>query len=295
MWIGVTQRFNRFHLDVLLTEEQKEDGKTKHYGVRKCLNSHYYGVSSEKDNSFLVGSWGKLTRVRPPGDIDLYFVLPYEVYKRFNAYVGNKQSALLQEVKGILQKSYPATEMRGDGQVIVVKFTSINVEVVPVFKLENGRYWICDTNGGGTYREADPHAEESHVSSIHDAHNNNLRPLVRMLKVWKRNCNVPLKSFHVELLAADFLRQCEWKMNGFFYYDWIMRDFFKYLQSRENGVLFVPGTYETLYLGNAWKSRCESAYSRALKACEYEHADYVNLAGEEWRKIFGDQIPQDPL
>src|SRR5581483_8925928 len=111
MWIAVTARFRDFHNNLLLTDDQREDGKTKHHGVRKCLNSHYYGSSSETANSFLIGSWGKFTRVRPPRDIDLYFVLPQEVYDRFNtyAYNVNKQSALLQEIKSVLQKTYPAT------------------------------------------------------------------------------------------------------------------------------------------------------------------------------------------
>lgn len=295
MWIGVSSRFRQFGQNIILTETQIADGVIKHHGVRSCLNSHYYGVTSDTANSMLVGSWGKLTRVRPPRDIDVLFILPFAVYKRFNTYVGNKQSAILQEVKGILQKTYPDTDMGGDGQVIVVRFTTINVEVVPAFKLDNGQYWICDTHDGGSYTKTDPVAEIDVISAVHTDNNNNLRPLIRMLKTWQSYCNVPLKSFYLELLATDFLRKCEWRKNGYFYYDWIMRDFFKYLQSKENGYIFVPGTYETISLGNAWKSRCDSAYARALKACEYEHGDYVNLAGEEWQKIFGTLIPQNPL
>jgi hypothetical protein len=233
--------------------------------------------------------------VRPPRDIDVLFVLPFAVYERFNTYVGNKQSAILQEVKGVLQKTYPDTDMSGDGQVIVVRFATINVEVVPAFKLQNGQYWICDTHDGGSYKTTDPVAEIDAISTVHTDNNNNLRPIIKMLKTWQNYCNVPLKSFYLELLATDFLKKCEWRKNGYFYYDWIVRDFFKYLQSKENGYIFVPGTYETISLGSAWKSRCDSAYARALKACEYEHDDYVNLAGEEWQKIFGTLIPQNPL
>ncbi len=96
-------------------------------GVRKCLNKHYYNSDSETANSFLIGSWAKNTRVRPPRDVDIYFVLPYAVYERFNTYTGNKQSALLQEVKGVLQATYSSTDMSGDGQVVLVRFNTINV------------------------------------------------------------------------------------------------------------------------------------------------------------------------
>ncbi len=295
MWIGVSSRFRQFNQNITLTETQVADGVTKHHGVRSCLNSRYYGTASDTANSVLIGSWGKLTRVRPPRDIDILFILPSSVYERFNTYVGNKQSAILQEVKTVLQKTYPDTDMSGDGQVIVVRFNTINVEVVPVFELDNGQYWICDTHNGGSYKKADPKAEIALISSVHSDNNNNLRPIIKMLKTWQSYCNVPLKSFYIELIATDFLKSCEWRKNGYFYYDWIIRDFFKYLQSKENGYIFVPGTYEAISLGNAWKSRCDTAYARALKACEYEHDDYVNLAGEEWQKIFGTNIPQNPL
>jgi hypothetical protein len=291
MWIGVTPRFRAFHSNMLLTPDQNSDGLTKHSGVRKCLNKHYYNSDSETANSFLIGSWAKGTRVRPPRDVDIYFVLPYEVYQRFSTYVGNKQSALLQEVKSVLQVTYPSTDMSGDGQVVVVRFNTINVEVVPVFLLNNGKYFVCHTSDGGNYKESDPVAEAQRIETVQTANNNNLRPIVQMLKAWQKTCNVPLKSFHLELVAAEFLEQSAWRHNGYFYYDWLMRDFFPYLLAKANGYVFAPGTNEILWLGEDWKSRCESAQARALKACEYEHDDYVALAGSEWQKIFGDQIP----
>lgn len=290
-WIGVTKRFRGFHNNLLLTAEQRSDGKTKHEGVRKCLNSHYYDVASTTANSFLIGSWGKFTRVRPPRDIDVYFVLPYSVYERFEEYKGNKQSALLQEVKNVLGKTYSTTRMRGDGQVVVVDFTTISVEVVPAFKLKNGQYWICDTHDGGKYMTTDPKAEADYISTVHNQTNENLRKVVRMLKAWQSHRNVPLKSFYLELLAADFLSSSEWRKNDYFYYDWIFRDFFKYLKSKSGGILFVPGTDEIIYLGSDWLTKAESAHKWSLEACDLEKDNYVTLAGAEWQKIFGNQIP----
>lgn len=42
---------------------------------------------------------------------------------KFDAYTGNGQSALLQEVKGVLQKTYSKSFIKGDGQVIGINFT----------------------------------------------------------------------------------------------------------------------------------------------------------------------------
>lgn len=292
MWIAVRQRFQQFHRNLLLTPLQRQDGLTKRNGVVNCLNRNYYNSTSETDNSFFIGSWGKDTATRPPRDLDVYFVLPVHVYHRFQPYLSNRQSALLQEVKDALVGTYPNTDMRGDGQVIIVRFDSYNVEVVPAFLLQNGKYWICNTHDGGSYKLADPSAEVRYIEAADLANNRNLRPLIRMLKAWQANCSVPVKSFQVELLAADFIVNSPWRLYDFFWFDWIMRDFFAYLYHQANSCVTVPGTLEEIFLGNEWRSRAEMAYYRAEKACRYEKDNLVEAAGEEWQKIFGQHIPR---
>ena len=113
-WIAVRQRFEQFHRNLSLTTLQLQHGLTKRAGVVGCLNRHYYdyGTSSDVHNSFTVGSWGKSTAIRPPRDVDLYFLLPPEVYRRFQSHVWNPQSALLQEVKAVVSVTYPNTDTR---------------------------------------------------------------------------------------------------------------------------------------------------------------------------------------
>jgi hypothetical protein len=113
-----------------------------------------------------------------------------------------------------------------------------------------------------------------------------------MMKAWQEYCSVPIKSFQLELVAAEFLAQCPWRMYDSFWFDWISRDFFSYLYWKVNKWIDVPGSGESIYLGDDWQSRADSAYSRAVKACDYERDNYVMLAGEEWQKIFGQQIPR---
>ena len=292
MWIAVRQRFTQFHSNLTLTPLQKLDGRKKKGGVVNCLNRHYYRAPSETDNSFLIGSWAKDTAVRPPRDVDLYFLLPAEVYERFHHHVWNRQSALLQEVKNVLTATYPNTNMRGDGQVVLVRFGSYSVEVVPAFPLVGGGYWICNTHDGGSYRTTRPWAELEHVDAIDKATNGNLRSLIRMLKVWQEQCSVPIKSFTLELVAGDFLLQSPWKHKDFFWFDWIVRDFYAYLYHRANTHVIVPGTSELISLGADWQSRSQSAYNRAVKACGHEKDNAVTAAGDEWQKIFGSQIPR---
>lgn len=292
MWIGVRQRFRRFHADLLLTNDQVTDGLTKQLGVRQCLQRAYYGQSTDNPPGFVVGSWGKRTAVRPPRDVDIFFELPVAVYHRINGNAGNVQSQLLQEVRGHLLGTYPQTAMRGDGQVVTVGFNTIAVEVVPAFRYDDqGRFYMPDTNNGGRWKLVDPGAEIATIEAADRAANGNTRPLAQMLKTWKRECGVPLKSYQVELLAAEFMTSYVYREHDYYWYDWFMRDFFIFLCGKAWANIVIPGTLEVVNLGSDWLSRAESARDRALKACEYEYNDWTIMAGEEWQKIFGQRIP----
>lgn len=292
-WIAVAQRFELFHKNLLLTPSQQRDGFTKRANVVSCLNRAYYAVNSDIDNSFLVGSWGKDTAIRPPRDIDVYFLLPAAVYNRFQGYLSNRQSALLQEVKNRLVLTYPNTDMSGDGQVVVVNFGSYCVEIIPAFALiKQGRYCICDTHNGGSYKETAPWDEIDYISITDTASAGNVRPLIRMLKAWQARCSVPIESFHLELLAAEFIRRSPWRFQNWFYFDWIIRDFFAFLYYCANSTVYVPGTSEAIPLGDAWQSRAKSAYNNAVKACQHEYNNHVADAGDHWQNIFGTDIPR---
>jgi len=293
-WVGVQERFEQFYRSLALTELQRADAVAKATAVVRCLNSHYYPDAAPTDtlNGFLVGSWGKRTAIRPPRDVDVFFQLPVSVYHRFQLYTSNKQTALLQEVKSVLLATYPNTDVRADGQVVVVDFTSVCVEVVPAFLLQEGGYWICHTHDGGTYQKADPKAEIGQIDYVDSVSASNLRPLIHMLKAWQSYCSVPLASFELELLMTTFIQQSPWQLKSIFYYDWLVRDFFAWLLTKANSFVVVPGTFKIIYLGDAWKSRAQTAYDRALKACEYEYENWLILAGEEWQKIFGTDIPR---
>ena len=105
--LSASTRFQQFHQNISLTLIQQVDGWRKRSGVVSCLNQHYYSLDSADANSRLVGSWGKGVATRPPRDVDAYFVLPPEVYYRFQGRIGNQQSALLQEVREVLLPTYP--------------------------------------------------------------------------------------------------------------------------------------------------------------------------------------------
>ena len=291
MWIAVRQRFQAFHVDLMLTEGQVDDGQTKAMGIANCLYNAYYPGMNADPPAFMVGSWGKRTQVRPPNDVDMMFVLPFDVYQRFSQRTGNIQSALLQEVKQVLLSRYSTSTMRGDGQVVQIAFNTLTVEVVPVFGLQNGLFWMPDSNGGGTWKAVHPIAEQLQIQALDAACQGNVRALCQMMKLWKREQKVPLKSFQIELLVQEFMQTYSFRANNYFWYDWLVRDFLQWMTGRVGGYMIVPGTGEYIALGSDWRYKAEQARDFARQACNWEEHDYDITAGQEWQKIFGNRIP----
>ncbi len=289
--MSVSNRFETFLSNISLTDAQKTAGAGSRSSVVKALNAHYWREDSGTSNSRYVGSWAKLTRIRPPRDVDVIFNLPKSVYEKFEGRTGNKQSQLLQEVKGILLARFPNTDIRGDGPVVKVPFTAYNVELAPAFALTGGGHWVCMTDGGGYYKKADYDAEFSIIKNSNDLTNGNSRNLIRMVKCWQGYCGVPLKSFWIELLAVDFLSSWECRGQSKTFYDWMVRDFFKYLEGKANFSVIAPGAGEKMFIGSAWLTKAVTARQRAERACEWE-TSYPITAGEEWQKIFGADIPK---
>lgn len=292
MWIGVTERFRRFHSALMLTEDEVQDGIAKQLGIRQSLERAYWGSTTDSPPGFIVGSWGKGTAIRPPNDVDIFVQLPLDIYARIDGYTGNKQSALIQEVKNKLLVTYPQTLMRGDGQVVVVKFNTLTIEVVPVFRWDGQGAWLMpDMNDGGKWKLAYPDAEVAKLDNADSESRGNCRLLTRIIKAWKFHCDVPIKSFIIEQLVAEFVRGYLYRDEDFYYFDWFVRDFLEFLIAKRNTAIYAPASNEFVAIGDGWLSRAKTAYGYAVQACDYERGDFVVLAGYEWQKIFGTRIP----
>lgn len=287
--MSVSSRFNKFLASLQQTELQLATGRSRREDVVRALNQHYYNSTHATANSFFIGSWGKNTKIRPPRDVDVFYHLPQTVYDRYKWRMGNVQSQILQEVKGVIEAKFSKTAVKGSGPIVEVGFANYNVEIAPGFARGN-QYIVCSTKDGGVYKTADYSAEASRIAESNKLTNGNTLDLIRMMKRWQEHCNVPMRSFWIELLAVSFLN--EWKHRGqsATYYDWMCRDFFAFLISKSNDILFAPGTLELVFLGSEWVTRAQTAYGRAVNACNDEEK-YPHLAGQEWQKIFGTDIP----
>ena len=124
--MSVSDYFSTFCSNLRMDSDTVSTIQLRYHQITKRINLDYWNSSSETSHSLYVGSYGRGTEIWT-SDIDIIVQLPYSTYKKFDGYTSNGQSALLQEVKGVLQKTYSTSYIKGDGQVIginVAKYSS---------------------------------------------------------------------------------------------------------------------------------------------------------------------------
>lgn len=109
--MSVSGNFSAFCSNLRMDSDTISTIQCRYKKITKRINLDYWNSSSETNNSLYVGSYGRGTEIFI-SDIDMIVRLPYETYQKFNNYTSNGQSALLQEVKGVLQKTYSTSRLK---------------------------------------------------------------------------------------------------------------------------------------------------------------------------------------
>ncbi|WP_376695956.1 SMODS domain-containing nucleotidyltransferase [Wenzhouxiangella sp. EGI_FJ10305] len=279
-----------------LKVQNKESISARYKAITRRLNTDFWDTSSDTSRSLYVGSYGRNTAIQGFSDLDMIFQLPYEVYERYNKYTGNGQSALLQEVKRSIEKTYSTTSMRGDGQVIQIPFTDgLTFEVVPGFINKDKSYTYPDANSGGRWRVTNPRPEIEAIRSRNNECNKNLLWLCRMMRMWKRKWNVPIGGLLIDTLAYQFIATWAYRDKSFVYYDWMCRDFFEFManQDKEKSFWRAPGSGQLVYGKGLFQWKSRRCANLAIEACNHESAEPKRkwTAKQKWREIFGTEFP----
>lgn len=284
------QVFKDFISNLSIKNRDEISGRYKR--ITKTLNQKYYGTQSEINYSLQVGSYGRKTAINGVSDLDMSFELPSSVYTKYNNYAGNGQSALLQEVKNAIALTYPKTSIRGDGQVVVVRFTNYVIEVCPVFLQKDNSYLYPDSNGGGCWKKTDPKPEIAEINSFNQATNGNLKYLAKMTRAWKNKCGVKIGGLLIDTLCYEFFEEHEdcQKFN-LSNYDILLLNFFEYLKNIDTNRKYwlAPGSNQRVYKKKSnFIAKAKKAYNNAKEAIEKERNNTVYAI---WRRVFGCPFP----
>ena len=269
----------------------------RYRNITKRLNTDFWWTDSDTAHSLQVGSYGRNTAIHGTSDVDMVFQLPGSLYKRYDNYSSNGQSALLQEVRNSVKKTYPGTDIGADGQVILIPFSDrITFELVPGFLNSDDSYTYPDSNGGGSWKRTNPRPEIEAIRTRNSTCNDNLIPLCRMMRAWKKKRSVPIGGLLIDTLAYQFIIDWEYRDKSYLYYDYMCRDFFAYMagQSTDQEYWTAPGSGQRVYGGKGqFQYKAKRCYNIALQAIEHETATPKREwpAKQKWREIFGTSFP----
>jgi hypothetical protein len=198
------------------------------YGeITSSLNKSFRDSESKTANSLQVGSYGRWTAIKGISDLDMLYIMPGSQWEK---YKNGGQSRLLTETKDAIKARYPRTDVRVDRLVVTVTYKDFHIEVQPVFKQDDGSFKYPDSYNGGLWKITKPSEEIKAMKDFVAQKNKNLRRLCKMARAWKNKHGVGMGGLLVDTLAHNFLSSTpDYDEKSFLYYDFMSRDFFKYL------------------------------------------------------------------
>lgn len=94
----------------------------------------------------------------------------------------------------------------------------------------------------------------------------------------------------IDTLAYSFLSSTtEYDSRSYLYYDWMSRDFFKYLSELpEQTEYAAPGSRQRVRVKKKFQKKAKKAYDLCVVAIEAEKNANVN---DKWKKVYGRPFP----
>ncbi|WOA32659.1 nucleotide-binding domain-containing protein [Alloalcanivorax xenomutans] len=258
------------------------------YGeLTSALNKQFRDTESKTANTLQVGSFGRNTGINGISDLDMLYIMPKG---KWDDYKGGKQLKLLQDAKSAILSRYPSTKVKVDRLVVTVTYANFHIEVQPVFEQDDRSYLYPDTKNGGSWKTTKPREEMEAVADMDSAKNANLRRLCKMARAWRNQHGVAMGGLLIDTLAYKFLEQIsDFDTKGYAYYDWLSRDFFKFLSELpEQNEYAAPGSRQRVKVKKKFQRKAKKAYKLCLKAIEAEGQKGVH---SKWKKVYGRPFP----
>lgn len=282
--------------------------ETRHAAVRSVIENNHPSIKQTK----LIGSLQRLTRIQPrPNDvfdIDILVVLG-----EFTHWVSDGQGVsaaqALDSVHAAAQNSdrYAAKNPQQDAPTVTLDFADkVKVELVPAY-IDNiattpsgeavppkGRgYWVPKN---GRWEHADYDFEADYISRLNATSEGWLVPSIKMLKAIRRQYFPVLRSFPMEIVAAQIVPAivAAKKSRGEqISSPELLEIFFTVAKDNLDTSLKIPSSNSpAVLLGEDTVQTAKNAFAtieRHIQATNRSTTDAAKI--EAWRQLFGDAFP----
>lgn len=300
--------FQKLRTNLELNDTFKNIVQVRHAAVRSVIGNNLPSITDTK----LIGSLQRQTRIqpRPNDEFDIDILVILGDFSNW-AYDGRGISAgqALQTIYGSAQQSdrYSTKNPQQDAPAVSLDFADrIKVELVPAY-IDNvgigpsgepvaskGRgYWIPKN---GRWEHADYDFEADYISQLNTASDGWLVPTIKMLKAIRREYFPALRSFPMEILAAQVIptvvgvrksrgQQISWPI--------LLEDFFGIAKSTLGTPLKIPASNSpAVTLDPVSIQTIQHAFGVIERHIQVVNQATTDTAGVEgWRQLFGDAFP----
>jgi hypothetical protein len=140
--------------------------------------------------------------------------------------------------------------------------------------------------------DASPHAHADYVNTQHDRLSRQVKPIIQLVKGWKYQRDVSLRSFYIELRSTEWATSEKAIIPK---YD--VRNVLTHLRTKELAAMQDPmGVSGYVYAAtdadkSTALSNVETAYRRAVNALEAESNGKLDDAFYYWGQLFNGYFP----
>lgn len=262
------------------------------YGeITTVLNKQFRDTESKTANSLQVGSFGRATAINGISDLDMLYIMPKSSWEKYNG--ENGTSNILNDTRSAILDRYPRTEVKVDRLVVTVTYNDFYMEIQPVFEQDDESYKYPDTYQQ-CWKVTKPREEIDAIIDIDNNKNGNVRNLCKMVRAWKNKHGIEISGLLIDTLVYNFFEQTtEYDDKSFIYYDWISRDFFKFLSEEpEQNFYQALGSNQQVKVKQKFQRKAKGAYQLCLDAIDAEKTNGVN---DKWKELYGRPFPSADL
>lgn len=287
----VPKAFDEFEAKLRPTNNQQATIASRRSVTARYLSQSFgSGSGMELLSTNVIGSADRETIIRPVGDIDVLAVFEDAAFYNYR----NDSRKFLYRVRDALNK-YNVKIVGARGQAVRLFYDQPpHVDIVPAVKRDSGGYFIpsgtTDFWGHHRWLITDPDEHARWISEQNAALSYNLKPLIRLLKRWNREHSSHLRSFHLEVMAAEVFATLgsNRRTASQEFFEWAGNHIDVKDPAGHSGNL---SSYMTWYSRLEFQSLLDNSSRRANKAIEAEESGNRAEAMRLWRIVYGPEFP----
>jgi len=285
----IDQGFSDYLQKLTPSDAETESAKNHRASIEECLQNTL-GMT----RFFRTGSFGNGTSVFGYSDVDYFVEFPVTMLKK-------DSSKSLKAIQEALARTFWDTDITVESPAVRLHFSNGKeiTEVVPADKLQDGKWGaIYDIpSPNNAWMKSSPEAHKAFVKYWDGQLENKVRPLIRFLKSWKFENQVPISSFYLELAIAAYSKAEAEAKRGIQYHvdiycmlNQLLRNNLADMTDPMGISGQIPACASTQQYADAL-SKLRSGASAATNAFESARKNNLSDAFEYWKQMFGDSFP----